>query len=183
MYASPPMKPPLWAYSGFAVPVTCAPAAWENLEAAGVRGVKGVWMLEGGSERFIVCAAISQDHAGHAKQVGHALASCAGTGYISKIVIVVDDDIDPTNTDQVLWAVATRCDAATQVDMIRDHWGSALDPRLTPGQREQGDYTHTSMVIDACRPFHWRDKFPPTIEASPELKKKTIEKWGKKLGL
>ena len=95
----------------------------------------------------------------------------------------MDDDIDPTNTDEVLWAIAMRCDPATQTDIIENCWGTPLDPRLTPDQREKGDYTHSTLIIDACKPFYWKDEFPPTIEVSPELKQKTIEKWQNKLGL
>ena len=83
---------------------------------------------------------------------------------------------------RIVWAISTRCDPATQVDIIRGCWGSGIDPRLTPEQREIGDYTHSVMIIDACKPFHWRDKFSETIEASPESKKKALEKWGELLG-
>ena len=29
----------------------------------------------------------------------------------------------------------------------------------------------------ACRPFEWKDEFPPVAESSPELAAKTMEKW------
>jgi len=38
--------------------------------------------------------------------------------------------------------------------------------------------TTAKVIIDACRPYYWRDEFPVTSEASDELIKQTIEKWG-----
>lgn len=183
LVASPPLKPSLWKFAGFPVPITCAPAAWDALEAAGVVGVKGVWYLEGGGERFIPVVSIKQDHPGHAKQAATILAGCHGSSYLSRVIIVVDDDIDPTNTDDVLWAVASRCDPATSVDVIRETWSGRLDPILSPESKAAGDLTTSKLLINACRPFHWKDKFPPVNEIAPELRKKTLEKWGKKLGL
>jgi UbiD family decarboxylase len=49
-----------------------------------------------------------------------------------KEIIVVDDDIDPSNMSDVLWALATRWDPATQTDIIADCSGMASDPLVTP---------------------------------------------------
>jgi 4-hydroxy-3-polyprenylbenzoate decarboxylase len=38
--------------------------------------------------------------------------------------------------------------------------------------------THSVAVIDACRPWHWRDQFPPTNAPSPETARKAREKFG-----
>jgi hypothetical protein len=32
-------------------------------------------------------------------------------------------------------------------------------------------------VIDACRPFHWRDRFPQTVGTSPEYQAKILDAW------
>lgn len=183
LVASPPLKPSLWMFAGFPVPITCAPSAWDALEAAGVRGIKGVWYLEGGGERLIPVVSLKQDHPGHAKQAAMVVAGCHGSAYLSRIIIIVDDDIDPTNTDDVLWAVTTRCDLLNSIDIIKGTWSGRLDPVLPAENKEKGDFTTPKLIIDACRPFHWRDKFPPVNEISPELRKKTIEKWGKELRL
>ena len=37
---------------------------------------------------------------------------------------------------------------------------------------------NSRLLIDACRPWEWRDKFPPAIGPSPEVKRETREKWG-----
>jgi hypothetical protein len=33
-------------------------------------------------------------------------------------------------------------------------------------------YHNNRGIIDACRPYGWKDEFPKVAEASPELKKK-----------
>jgi 4-hydroxy-3-polyprenylbenzoate decarboxylase len=183
LVGSPPLKPPLWGFVGFGVPVTQAPATWEQLEAAGVPEVQGVWQLEGGGDRYITVVSIRQMYAGHAKQAGLVAAGCHGSGFQTKIVIVVDDDIDPTNTNDVLWAVTTRCDPATQVDIIKGCWDSDVDPRLSPQNREKGDFTLSRMIIDACKPFHWKDTYPRVNQVSPDLKQKLLAKWKGKLNI
>jgi 3-polyprenyl-4-hydroxybenzoate decarboxylase len=63
---SPPMKPTLPALhhgSGGSSHIRAA-ALWDELEAAGVPGIKGVWKMPGGGPRFINVIAIEQQHAG-----------------------------------------------------------------------------------------------------------------------
>ena len=45
-------------------------------------------------------------------------------------------------------------------------------------EREKGDMTHSVAVIDACKPYHWRDRFPPSNTPSAETLKKAREKFG-----
>jgi 3-polyprenyl-4-hydroxybenzoate decarboxylase len=73
-----------------------------------------------------------------------AMAAFTGSELI-KHVIVVDEDIDVYDEERVLWAVATRVDAATDVAIIDRVKGSRLDP-VHPG-KDWG----SKMIIDACR--------------------------------
>ncbi|MBI2360099.1 MAG: UbiD family decarboxylase, partial [Deltaproteobacteria bacterium] len=73
-----------------------------------------------------------------------AMAAFTGSELI-KHVIVVDKDIDVYDEEQVLWAVATRVDAATDIAVINRVKGSRLDP-VHPG-KDWG----SKMIIDACR--------------------------------
>ena len=43
-------------------------------------------------------------------------------------VIVVDEDIDPSDSYDVLWAMATRTDPEKDIDVVRQAWGSKVDP-------------------------------------------------------
>ena len=103
----PPAKP---TYPGRQTNLAGAAALWDALEAAGVPEVKGVWKLLGGGTRFINVISIRQLHAGHAKFAGLAAAGSVGA-FLGRIIIVVDEDIDITNTAEVMWALATRWDS------------------------------------------------------------------------
>jgi 4-hydroxy-3-polyprenylbenzoate decarboxylase len=49
---------------------------------------------------------------------------------------------------------------------------------LTPEQRARDDLTNSRAVIDACRPYHWRDEFPTVNAPSPAEAKRAREKFG-----
>ena len=91
--------------------------------------------------------------------------------------VTVDDDIDPTNLNEVLWAMCTRMDPATAVDIIRDAWTADLDPRIAPARRAAGDLTVGRMLINACKPFAWRDQFASTNVFSAEERKLVEDRW------
>jgi 3-polyprenyl-4-hydroxybenzoate decarboxylase len=78
-----------------------------------------------------------------------------------------------------MWAVATRCEPAEGIDIVRNAWSSALDPRISPDDKERGVTSHSKAIIDATRPFAWREKFPPTSALSPEEARAIEAKWGK----
>ena len=85
----------------------------QQLRNAGVPDVTQVWPHEIGASRMLVALAIKQRYPGHAKQVGVLAASCGASVYGLKMVIVVDDDIDVSNLDQLMWATLSRYDPAT----------------------------------------------------------------------
>ena len=150
----------------------------QQLQSAGVPDVTQVWSHEIGASRMLIALAIKQRYAGHAKQVGVLAASCGASVYGCKMVIVVDDDIDVSNLDQLMWAMLSRYDPATSVDILRRMRSTPADPRLTPEQRKVRDFTNSRMVIDATRPYEWRDKFPKVNAPSQEVTRKAREKFG-----
>jgi 3-polyprenyl-4-hydroxybenzoate decarboxylase len=81
-----------------------------------------------------------------------------------------------------MWAVATRCEPAEGIDIVRNAWSSALDPRISPEDKKRGVTSHSKAIIDACRPFAWREKFPPTSALSSDEAREIETKWGKFLG-
>jgi len=130
---------------------------------------------------MLAVISIKQQYAGHAKQAGLAFAGSHGGGFQARFIIVVDDDIDPTDIGEVMWAVATRCDPANSIDILRECWGDKLDPLLPPEQRKSEDYSHSIAIMNACRPYKWKDEFAPVVKSSDELRKKVIDKWGEKI--
>ena len=141
-------------------------AVWNQLEAAGVPEVKGVWAHEAGGSRMWLTVSIKQMYGGHSKQAGMIAASCHAGAYCNRWVVVVDDDIDPTDMDDVVWAMCTRFDPREDMETIRGGWSSHLDPMCYDGDT---DRRSARVVVDACIPFNRRDSFPTVARSSREL--------------
>jgi 4-hydroxy-3-polyprenylbenzoate decarboxylase len=150
----------------------------QNMANAGVPGVQAVWCHEIGGARMLHAVAITQRYPGHAVQAAHIAAQCGASAYASKYIIVVDEDVDVTNLDHLLWATLTRTDPKESIQFITGSWDSSADPALPPERRAAGNMTHSVALINACKPFHWRDKFPPTNAPSPEVARKARERFG-----
>ena len=150
----------------------------ENIEKAGVPGITAAWAHEVGNARLFLAVAVKQRYPGHGKQAGHIAAQCHVGAYCGRYVIVVDDDIDVSNLEEVIWALITRSDPATSIDIIRGAWSTPLDPRIEPERKADGDYTNSRAVIDACRPWHWRDQFPAVNMPSAEERRIGLQKFG-----
>jgi UbiD family decarboxylase len=150
----------------------------DEIEKAGVPDVSGVWCHEVGGSRLFNVVAIKQRYPGHARQAGHVAAMCRAGAYTGRYVIVVDDDIDPTNLEDVLWALCTRSDPETSIDLIKRAWATPLDPRIPPEKRAANDYTNSRAIIDATRPYEWRHEFAPVNRMRPETERRAYEKWG-----
>jgi len=157
-----------------------AAITWDELDK-NVPGVKGVWWIEDAAAHSIAVVSIEQKYDGHAKQAASVVAGCNASGYMLRWIIVVDEDIDPTNISEVLWALGTRCDPETATDFIRGCWGSPIDPALPPDKKGRGQFDHSTGVILACKPYHWIKQFPPAIKFNPEVLEKTKNKWEKQL--
>jgi UbiD family decarboxylase len=147
---------------------------WNHLEGAGVAGVKGVWAHELGGGRLFTVVAIEQMHPGHARQAGLIAANCQANAYAGRMTIVVDEDIDVTDLNKVLWAVVTRSDPDKDYEIIRRCWSTRLDPLAYPEDARQ---LNNRVVIDACIPFEKRSTFPEVATTSPKLKEELMKKW------
>jgi len=146
----------------------------EELRLAGVPDVTGVWCHEVGGCRLLNVVAIKQRYPGHARQAATVATSCRGGAYLGRYTIVVDDDIDITDLSDVMWAVCTRTDPAQSIDILRRFWSGPLDPIIPVGKKGLS----SRAIIDACRPWEWKDEFPEVIEAPPDLMKTVKERWG-----
>jgi UbiD family decarboxylase len=150
----------------------------KNIRAAGVPDVQEVWCHEVGGSRMLTGVSITQRYPGHATQTGHIASQCHAGAYAGKWVIVTDEDVDVTNLEELIWAALMRCDPATEIDFIKNAWTSNADPRLHPDEKAKGNATNSRMIIDATKPFHWRDRFPPSTKPRPELLELARKKFG-----
>jgi len=145
---------------------------WDEVEKAGLPGVQGVWCHEAGAGRLFNVISIKQMYPGHVSQAGMLAATCHAGNYAGRWVIVVDEDIDPSNMFDVVWAMSTRCDPPEDIQYIKRSWSTPLDPML-----RKPPFENNRAVVDACRPYDWKDDFPTVAEASPELKASIRAKW------
>jgi len=164
----------------FGVPIAAA-AIWNYLESADVPDVKGVWCFVGGSAPgggapfFVV--SLKQRYNGHAQQAAVAALGCRAGNYHGRFIVVVDEDIDSTDLGEVIWAVSARCDPKTAITVIDGCWSTPLDPAMPPEKKDAADFTNSRAIINACRPYAWKDQFPPVNVLSPELRRRVAEKW------
>lgn len=159
------------------IPLHSASVLWNRLEATGIPGIKEVY-VHGPGGRPIGVISIKQSYIGHAKQVATCAAALLWRPAITgRYIIVVDDDVAPEDWENVMWAVSTRCDPETSIDIVRGFLDTPLDPSISPEKRARGDFTTAKVIINACKPYHWINEFPPLCKASDELRQKTMDKW------
>lgn len=126
----------------------------------------------------MVIVSIKKRYPGHAKKVMFALWGL-GQLMFSKIIVVVDSDIDVHDRKQVIWALSTRIDPYRDVFTIPGTVTDSLDhpaPLFNYGSK---------MGIDATKKGStegYNRKWPDVLEMSEEVRKTVSEK-GKKLGL
>ncbi len=149
--------------------------AWNELDR-NVPGVKGVWVIEEATSMGIMVISLKQEYPGHAKQAA-LVAAGSRTGARFTMLIVVDEDIDPSNMSQVLWVLGSRVDPETSIDVVGGRFGAAMFPMLSPEKRKRGDFEMSRLIILACKPYYWIKDFPASAGVSPELAKQIKEKW------
>ena len=92
----------------------------DDLERIGVPGVVGAYAHPAAASGWgIVVVSLQQQYAGHAAQVLALTAQCPAAAYYTKWIIAVDDDVDPTDWNEVMWALSTRCHPAEDIDMLK----------------------------------------------------------------
>lgn len=171
----PPLSPPI---GHFAIP-TGAGVVWDHLERADIPGVKGVWSFVYGSHSgFFTVISIKQHYAGQSKQAALAALGCRAGAYAGRFMVVVDDDIDITRPQEVIWALATRCNVREGTDIIKGVWTTSADPTHSiEAQTVTHIYTSDRMIIDACWPFERRYDHPKANTFERDFKNRMIEKW------
>jgi UbiD family decarboxylase len=175
LFGNPPLLPTTERYG---IPLYAA-RIWDHLEQSGITGIQGVWCH---CHTLMVVICLKQRYAGHALHALSAAAAMFTGASMYRYYIAVDDDIDPVDLKQVIWAMCTRVDPAESVQIMKS-WTSELDPRLPPEKRDKGDFTMSRMMIDACKPYHWRDQFPLANKFSAAVRETVWEKWAPKLKL
>lgn len=85
-------------------------------------------------------------YGGYGKGVAFRLLSTPHGMPYSKVVIIVDEYVDPFNLEQVMWAITTRVRPDKDVVIIPNCPGMPLDPSSVPAGM------HSKLIIDATTP-------------------------------
>ena len=123
-----------------------------------VPGVKAANFLQ----TFFFVISLRKERDGDGKKA--AISAIAANDSI-KYCVVVDDDVNPREPSEVLWAMATRCDPSKGVSIIPHVFGQTLDPSA---EGEGAGRVWSLMIVDATKPlnapFARRAKIPTLAE-------------------
>jgi 2,5-furandicarboxylate decarboxylase 1 len=113
--------------------------------------VRGVCLPFSSCCRFATYISIKKEYNGQAR---NAALTALGADHFVKLAVVVDEDINPYNEAEVMWAVATRVQADRDVIVIPETYVVELDPSAYElGDRNQPGYLNAKWMIDATKPI------------------------------
>ena len=147
---------------------------------AGRLNVKDIRCL-GGVSPLLVILQLKDPLPGHAQL---AMTAALSSPFLHpKFVIAVDEDVDPSSIEDVLWALATRVDAARDVVKINDTRVFGLDNASELESETISSRIGTKMMIDATRPVSGDVK--RYERAKPAVTAKTVSRsaWAAGLNL
>jgi 2,5-furandicarboxylate decarboxylase 1 len=114
--------------------------------------VRGVCLPFSACCRFATYVSIKKEYDGQAR---NAALTALGADPFVKLAIIVDEDVDPYDEAQVLWAVATRVQADRDVVIIPDSYVVELDPSAySIRDRNERGYMNAKWFIDATKPVN-----------------------------
>ncbi len=153
---------------------------WSDLDKLGVPGIQGVYAHPAAAGGFgMTVVSLEQRYAGHAPQVLALAAQVPGGAYYTKWIIAVDEDVDPTDTDQVIWAMASRCNPIDDIDVLRNTWSTWLDPTQNPPEhRPYG----SKALINACKQHRYLPTFSKRTTVRESMYRSVADRW-QQLGL
>lgn len=113
------------------------------------------------------------------REIGTLIFEKSKFGAVMPKVLVMNDDIDPANTAQVVWAFATRCHPVTGEETFNEESTSPLVAFLKTSEKTAGK---TCKVVYNCLPpEEWGDRLPVrcsfAFNYSKDLQAKILSKW------
>ncbi|MCC6887809.1 MAG: UbiD family decarboxylase [Hyphomicrobiales bacterium] len=146
----------------------------DNLADMKVPGIRAVYCHPAAaSANCLVVVSLQQMYVGHAGQALALTAHCPAATYYTKWIVAVDEDVDPTDFDEVLWAMSTRCNPADDIDVLRNTMSFRADPSLAPEARPYG----SKILINACTPYRHQKSAPPRTALRRDVYRKVSARW------
>lgn len=148
---------------------------WSDIKRMAIPGITGVYCPPETGGYFTAIVAVKQTYPGQSRQAAMAVVASSAGAYSTKLIVVVDDDVDPTNLSLVWWAIGMRYQPDRGTDILHRGRASHVDPSL---RMEEGqDYT-SRIIIDATTPFEWpRDKSPQLIQLTESVEERVRKRW------
>ena len=129
----------------------------DDLDRIGIPGIQSVYCHPAAAAgNCLVVVSLKQMYPGHSGQALALTAQCPTATYYTKWIVAVDEDVDPTNFDEVVWAMSTRCNPATDLDTLNNTMSFRADPSLAPEQKPFG----SKVLVNACTPYKQLGKPP-----------------------
>ena len=153
---------------------------WDDLEKLGIPGIQGVYSHPAAAGGFgMTVLSLEQRYAGHAAQALALAAQVPGGAYYTKWIIAVDEDVDPTDINQVIWAMSSRCNPVDDIDLLRNTWSTWLDPTQNPPEKRPYG---SKALINACKEHRYLPVFSKRTTLRREIYDQVASRW-RELGL
>jgi len=130
-------------------------------ESCNISSIKDVAFYEQATCNMMFVIRLDQPSPGQAWQALYAAAGYEPS--MGKIIVAVDEDIEPGDPEQLIWALAFRTQPRRDVRII-DSRLARLDPSLPSDPAAEVEANASAMLIDATRAHD----YPPTSLPSEE---------------
>jgi UbiD family decarboxylase len=148
---------------------------WDDLDKLGIVGIAGVYSHPAAAGGFgMTVVSLKQQYAGHAAQVLALAAQVPGGSYYTKWIVAVDEDVDPTDMNQVIWAMASRCNPIDDIDMLRNTWSTPLDPSQNPPEKRPYG---SKALINACKDHRYLATFSKRTALRKSVYERVVGRW------
>jgi 4-hydroxy-3-polyprenylbenzoate decarboxylase len=102
------------------------------------------------------------------------------SGRTTWYLIIVDEDVDPTNMSEVIWALTTRCHPQRGIFSTGSSWSIPLLPFLSPYEKKH--YLGSQVLFDCTWPKDWPAEAIPQKASfdqvwPEEIQKRVLDNW------
>ncbi|MBM2831434.1 MAG: hypothetical protein HW414_486 [Dehalococcoidia bacterium] len=126
----------------------------------------------------VAIASIKKTYDGQGKMSGMGILGTT-SGRLLKVIIIVDEDVNPYNLQDVMWAISSRCQPERAVEIMKDISTAGIDPSISEEHKRDKTSLTSKMIIDATKPVSrpFAEAVAPQKEALARVEKEW-EKYG-----
>lgn len=170
LFGASPLRPLRESYS-FSLPMRSATGVRLQLERQGLPVTRVTDLVKWGAMVITVQQQTEDD-------IDRIMRALDKVPTHSRLLFLVDEDVNPEDPREVLWAVGSRFDPMSGLRSSVTFWTWMLDPlRTTEERAKKVPIAHKRLIINGCRPFHRLKDFPPINVFSESLRSEVWEKF------